>query len=32
MDKVRSNKNYGKISAKKMKEVNEAVINSLGLE
>ena len=32
IDKARIMKNYGKVSAKKMKEVNEAIMNSLGLE
>ena len=32
IDKSRIIKNYGKISVKKMKEVDEAVMNSLGLE
>lgn len=32
IDKSRIAKNYGKISSKKLKEVDEAVMNSLGLE
>ena len=32
IDKSRIIKNYGKISTKKMKEVGEAIMNSLGLE
>ena len=32
IDKSRIIKNYGRISSKKLKEVNEAIINSLGLE
>ena len=32
IDKSRIIKNYGRISSKKLKEVNEAVIVSLGLE
>lgn len=32
IDKVRIIKNYGKISNKKMKEVDESIMNSLGLE
>lgn len=32
IDKSRIIKNYGRISNKKMKEVNEAIMNSLGLE
>ena len=32
IDKARIIKIYGKLSTKKMKEVNEAIINSLGLE
>ena len=32
IDKLRIIKNYGKISSKKMKEVDEAIMNSLGLE
>jgi mRNA interferase MazF len=32
IDKSRIIKNYGKISGKKMNEVNEAIMNSLGLE
>src|SRR3989344_3089299 len=31
IDKSRIIKNYGRISSKKLKEVNEAIINSLGL-
>jgi mRNA interferase MazF len=32
IDKSRIIKDYGKISAKKLKEVDEAIMNSLGLE
>jgi mRNA interferase MazF len=32
IDKTRIIKNYGKISSKKLKEVDEAIRNSLGLE
>ena len=32
IDKSRIIKNYGKLSSKKLKEVNEALMNSLGLE
>jgi len=32
IDKSRLIRNYGKISAKKLKEVDEAIMNSLGLE
>lgn len=32
IDKSRIIKNYGRISSKKIKEVNEAIMNSLGLE
>jgi len=32
IDKLRILKNFGTISSKKLKEVNEAIMNSLGLE
>ena len=32
IDKSRIIRNYGKLSAKKIKEVDEAIMNSLGLE
>lgn len=32
IDKIRITRNYGKISPNKMKEINEAIISSLGLE
>ena len=32
IDKARIIKNYGKLSAKKQKDVNDAIMNSLGLD